>query len=380
MMHDFLANNVEDLIRRCADKVSKRPRRYATEKQLSNGIPMFLSQLTRTLEAEQKQGTAAATAISGASGGDGARLSEMGISAAAHGTALLQLNYTVDQVVHDYGDLCQAITDLAVDRDAPFTVDEFRTLNRCLDNAIADAVTEFTFQRDVSIAQQQSANVNESLGFLMHELRNSLSVATMAVTAMETGLLPISGATGAVLKRGLSAMEKLITASLDEVRATGEAVRDLNNFKLDSFISEASEAAQLEADERGCVFSVAPVDTSLVLQGDRDALLAAVANLLSNAFKFTKPNTEVSLLAFAMGDQVLIEVKDHCGGLRIGDAEKMFSPFSQRGADKTGLGLGLTIARQSIVANDGTLSVQSSPGIGCCFTISFPVGLPQDSQ
>jgi signal transduction histidine kinase len=372
MMHNFLANNVEDLIRRCTEKVSKRPRRYATEKQLSNGIPMFLSQLIRTLEAEQEQGTAAATAISGASGGDRVRLSEMGISAAAHGTALLELNYTVDQVVHDYGDLCQAITDLAVDRDAPFTVDEFRTLNRCLDNAIADAVTEFTFQRDVSLAQQQSANVNESLGFLMHELRNSLSVATMAVTAMEAGLLPISGATGAVLKRGLSAMEKLITASLDEVRATGEAVRDLNNFQLDSFISEASEAAQLEADERGCVFSVAPVDKSLVLQGDRDALLAAVANLLSNAFKFTKPNTEVSLLAFAIGDQFLIEVKDHCGGLRIGDAEKMFSPFSQRGDDKTGLGLGLTIARQSIVANDGTLSVQNSAGIGCCFTISFP--------
>jgi signal transduction histidine kinase len=372
MMHNFLANNVEDLIRRCTEKVSKRPRRYATEKQLSNGIPMFLSQLIRTLEAEQEQGTAAATAISGASGGDRVRLSEMGISAAAHGTALLELNYTVDQVVHDYGDLCQAITDLAVDRDAPFTVDEFRTLNRCLDNAIADAVTEFTFQRDVSLAQQQSANVNESLGFLMHELRNSLSVATMAVTAMEAGLLPISGATGAVLKRRLSAMEKLITASLDEVRATGEAVRDLNNFQLDSFISEASEAAQLEADERGCVFSVAPVDKSLVLQGDRDALLAAVANLLSNAFKFTKPNTEVSLLAFAIGDQFLIEVKDHCGGLRIGDAEKMFSPFSQRGDDKTGLGLGLTIARQSIVANDGTLSVQNSAGIGCCFTISFP--------
>ena len=50
------------------------------------------------------------------------------------------LGYTADQVVHDYGDLCQAITDLAFERDAPFAVDEFRTLNRCLDNAIADAV------------------------------------------------------------------------------------------------------------------------------------------------------------------------------------------------------------------------------------------------
>jgi hypothetical protein len=69
----------------------------------------------------------------------------MGVSAATHATNLLALGSTVDQVVHDFGDLCQAITDLAFEPDAPFSVDEFRTLNRCLDNAIADALTEFRF-------------------------------------------------------------------------------------------------------------------------------------------------------------------------------------------------------------------------------------------
>jgi C4-dicarboxylate-specific signal transduction histidine kinase len=63
-----------------------------------------------------------------------------------------------------YGELCQAITDLAVERDAPFSVEEFCTLNRCLSNAIAiaiaDAVTEFSFQRDVSIAARQSEDLN----------------------------------------------------------------------------------------------------------------------------------------------------------------------------------------------------------------------------
>ena len=67
-------------------------------------------------------------------------LSEMGVSATVHGSELLALGYTVDQVVHDYGDLCQAITHLAIERDAPFSADQFCTLNRCLDNAIADAV------------------------------------------------------------------------------------------------------------------------------------------------------------------------------------------------------------------------------------------------
>jgi hypothetical protein len=151
MMHNFLANNRDDLISRCAAKVAKRPARNASVAQLSNGIPLFLNQLTRSLEAEQDGALGEGIAISGPSGGVGSAVSEMGVTAAAHGRALLDLHYTVDQVVHDYGDLCQAITDLAFERDAPFTVDEFRTLNRCLDNAIADAVTEFSSQRDTAI-------------------------------------------------------------------------------------------------------------------------------------------------------------------------------------------------------------------------------------
>ena len=371
MLYEFLENNAADLVARCTAKVARRPSRRATVDQLSNGIPMFLNQLTRTLKAEQRGGDNAGDAISGASGGEGATLSEIGVSAAAHGTALLALSYTVDQVVHDYGDLCQAITDLAVERDAPFSVDEFRTLNRCLDNAIADAVTEFSFQRDVSIAARQSVDLNEQLGFLMHELRNSLGVATMAVSAMETGLLPVNGATGAVLKRSLGAMDKLITRSLDEVRA--QCVQIARKvFSVADFIREAREVALLNANARGCTLLVPVVDPVLHIEGDRELLLAALANLLQNAFKFTQANTEVTLTAYALGDRVLIVVRDHCGGLLRGDAEHMFSPFTQRGDDKSGLGLGLSIARKSVMADDGQLSVKNFPGVGCAFTISLP--------
>ncbi len=371
MLYKFLENNAEELITRCIAKVAKRPHRRATQKQLRNGIPMFLSQLTRTLEAEQTRGPAAGAVISGASGGDGANMSEMGVSAAAHGMALLELGYTVDQVVHDYGDLCQAITDLAFERDAPFSVDEFRTLNRCLDNAIADAVTEFSFQRDVSNAAQQSIDLNERLGFLMHELRNSLSVASMAVTAIEAGGLTMAGSTGVVLKRSHAAMAKLITRSLDEVRVKSE--QDTRKmFTLAAFITEASEGAQLEADTRGCTLTVPSVDLTLAVEGNRELLLAALANILHNAFKFTHAHTEVSLIAYAVGDQIFIDVKDHCGGLPTGDAERLFSPFTQRGDDKTGLGLGLSIARQSITADKGQLTVENFPGVGCAFTITLP--------
>lgn len=164
---------------------------------------MFLDQLIQTLRTVQTKNSERSQKISGSEGGIGPGLSEVGVSANLHGRELLALGFSIDEVVHDYGDLCQSITDLAFERGAPFAVDEFRTLNRCLDNAIADAVTEFTYQRDFVVADKQALQMNERLGFLAHELRNALGNATMAYTAMKSGNMVVGGATGAVLERSL---------------------------------------------------------------------------------------------------------------------------------------------------------------------------------
>jgi signal transduction histidine kinase len=373
-MHEFLVRNREELIERCKAKVAKRPLRAATAEQLKNGVPLFLDQLIRTLRAEREGETGASLKISGAAGGDASALSEIGLTAAVHGRQLLELGYTVNQVVHDYGDLCQAITDLAVERDAPFSVDEFRTLNRCLDNAIADAVTEFSAQRDLSESRRHSAEANERLGFLMHELRNSLISAKLAVSALETGNLPMSGATGMVLKRSLVAMTSLVRHSMDEVRATAAPQLTREVFPVAAFISDAGNAAQLEADARGCPFSVRNVDPQLQVEGPRELLLGALVNLLQNAFKFTQPQTRVSLHAAADGQgNVSIEVADHCGGLPPGAAEIIFRPFTRGHEDKSGLGLGLSIARENVEAAGGALGVRNLPGTGCVFTMRLPL-------
>jgi signal transduction histidine kinase len=121
-----------------------------------------------------------------------------------------------------------------------------------------------------------------------------------------------------------------------------------------------------------CVFVVADVEPKLALSGDRDLLLAAVGNLLQNAFKFTQPGTEVRLNAYSAGERIHIDVEDSCGGLRPGDAESMFLPFVQRGTERSGMGLGLSISRRSVEANQGTLNVRNVAGTGCVFTIDLP--------
>ncbi len=369
MMHGFLTNNRDELVARCRVKVAQRPRRGVSDIQLANGIPMFLDQVIRTLEAEGVDDDGTSARISGNSGGDLLALSEIGISATAHGRQLVLLDYAVDQVVHDYGDLCQAITDLAFERDAPFSVDEFRTLNRCLDNAIADAVTAFASQRDAMIALRQETEATQRLGFLAHELRNALNSASLAVGALEAGNMTVGGATGAVLKRSLLSLESLIDRALSRVR--DEARHQQETFPVDAFIADARSAAQLGAGVRNCTLSVGAVDPSLMVQGHRESLLAALANLMQNAFKFTHAGSEVTLRAQASGDHVLIDVMDRCGGLPLGNLERMFRPFAQHGGDRSGLGLGLSIARQSVEADAGTLSVRDMPGTGCVFTISL---------
>jgi signal transduction histidine kinase len=371
-MHRSLANNRDDLIARCKAKAAQRPFRAATEEQLKNGIPHFIDQLGQTLEADEQGQPIDSLRISGATGIEPPGGSEMSVTAAGHGRQLLALGYTVDQVVHDYGDLCQAITDLAAERDAPFSIDEFRTLNRCLDNAIAAAVTEFSVQRDAALERLQSGILNERLGMLVHELRNGLGTATLAVKALETGNLPMSGATGSVLKRSLASLAALVGRALDEVRTKAEAAASAVPFPLDAFVAEAARAAALDARARGCTLDVADVDPELSLVGNRTDLLAALANLLQNAFKFTQPGTEVRLTAEAVDTQVVVRVEDHCGGLGFGFEERMFAPFSKRSGDRTGLGLGLPIARAHVEADCGSLSVENRPGTGCVFTMVFP--------
>jgi signal transduction histidine kinase len=372
MLHEFLTSNRADLIERCRVKVAQRSAPRVTHAELTHGIPLFLDQLIKTLQVEQTSDPMRSRRVSGPSGGGRPVLSEMGATAALHGRELLKQGFTVDQVVHDYGDLCQAVTDLAFERKAPIEIDEFRTLNRCLDNGIAEAVTEYSYQRYSALTNNGVQALNERLGFLAHELRNLIHTGTLAFTAIKAGNVGVTGATGAVLERSLIGLRTLVDRSLADVRVAAGMPPRHELISLADFIDQIGISASLEARARECKFTVSEVDARLAVDVDRDILLSALGNLLQNAFKFTKHCTEVSLHAYAVADRILIDVEDHCGGLPAGSADKMFLPFTQNGADKSGLGLGLAISRRSVEANNGVLRVRDVAGSGCVFTIDLP--------
>jgi signal transduction histidine kinase len=192
------------------------------------------------------------------------------------------------------------------------------------------------------------------------------------VGAIRTGQVGLSGPTGAVLDRCLIGLRNLVDRSLADVRLRSALPAGGRLISLGDFIADLEVSARLEAQSHECALTVSRVDSRLAVDADRDMLFSAVGNLLQNAFKFTRPHSEVVLNAYATADRVLIDVEDNCGGLPPGDAERLFQPFTQRSADKSGVGLGLSISRRSVEANDGTLSVRDMPGKGCVFTIELP--------
>lgn len=373
MLHEFLTSNSDDLIARCRAKVAKRPTPPATTAELTFGVPIFLSQIIKTLRMEEASDTVGSHEVSGkADPGRTPAPSEIGESAAQHGGELHRKGFTVDQVVHDYGDLCQAVTDLAVEMDAPISADEFRTLNRCLDNAIADAVTEFASQREQTITARATQESSERLGFLAHELRGKLNAARLSLDAIKRGTVGIAGATGAILERSLLAMRDIIDRSFTEVRLDAGLVQPRQRIPIAELFEEVQIFAGMEAVAKGVKLTVHPGELSLAVNADRHALGSALSNLLQNAVKFTPAGGQISLSARASVDRVLIEIEDECGGLPPGDPALLFRPFERRSIDRTGLGLGLSISRRGVEANGGKLDVRNKPGKGCVFVIDLP--------
>ena len=306
--------------------------------------------------------------------------SQIGFAGLEHGRELSRQGLSVEQVVHEYGDLCQAITGLALELDAPIETTEFKTLNRCLDNVIADAVTEFSYQRELINANRETQALNQRIGFLAHELRNHINTATLALRVIKSGQAGFAGSIGGVLDRSLIGLRTLVDQSLAEVRMTPGMATPHQVISIADLFAELLLSTSLEAQSRGCKFKTSDVDAELAVVADRDLLLAAIGNLLQNAFKFTKHGTQVTLSAHTDGDHVHIHVQDHCGGLGPRNHEDLFQPFTQYGTDKTGVGLGLSISRRSVEASHGTLSVRDLPGSGCIFSIRLPMHLPPASS
>ena len=199
MLHEFITVYREEIIHRCRAKVATRSAPPHTTAAIDHGVPMFLDELVDELRLGLSPNP------------------EITKTASRHGHDLLRQGFTVSQVVHDYGDVCQSITELAMDLDAPISTDDFHSLNRCLDDAIAGAVTQYEHEQYLD---EEAAGESEHLAVLARELRRAIHNASVALEVIKSGRIGLAGSTGTTLDRSLSRADDLIDRLLAEVIRT----------------------------------------------------------------------------------------------------------------------------------------------------------------
>ena len=323
-----------------------------TDEEIKEGIPLFLDQL----------GAALRTAESS----DVIDHEQMQLSAGKHGEKLYRLGLTVAQVVHDYGDVCQAITEMAVTQQQRIPGPEFQTLNLCLDDAIAGAVTGYARRAEAAKTDLGA----ERLGVLAHELRVLLNTAMISFEGIRSGRVSANGSTGVVHSRSLMGLRELVDRSLAEVRLEAGITRR-QPIAVTEFIEEVEIGALLLAKANDIPFAVtSPVDRTLTIEGDRQTLAAALSNLLHNAFAATREHGSVSLTTRATADRVLFEIQDERTNEAMAKLEENKEDRNSAAA------MGLDIARKAAKANGGEVRVRTIPDRGCLYTLDLPRSQP----
>jgi len=204
MLHDFIATHREQLIAKCREKATGRSDSPPVAEKIEQGVPVLLDQLVTVLRAGVEPGP------------------EIAKTALLHGRDLMLAGFSVSEVVHTYGDVCQSITEVAVELDATISAEHFRLLNKCLDDAIAAAVTEFEHKQ----GQPPAADGKAADEFERFELRHLSKTALLACEAIRSGQVGIGGSTGAVLHRKLTEIVALADRSSSETPLAPSEVRN----------------------------------------------------------------------------------------------------------------------------------------------------------
>jgi signal transduction histidine kinase len=226
-----------------------------------------------------------------------------------------------------------------------------------------------------------------------HELRTPLTSIRGALSLLAnqtTGTLtPENAKLTEIAQRNCERLLRLVNDILSiEKLESGGFEMSLSPLDVNALLADAVAANALYAAKCNTSFqlSVAPDLPPVIADGER--LMQVLANLLSNAAKFTRAGTAVQVRSERAGKYVRISVCDQGHGIPENLRERIFEKFVQAESVNTrgheGSGLGLSIARKMVELMNGEISFTSQSGVGTTFTVSLPAAetahVPKSSE
>jgi signal transduction histidine kinase len=344
-LHDFMSANRDQLLTLALVKIKEKGATGSDEDILA-GTPEVFDEIVKALR--RHAGVSAESAVFDDVAGSAGR------SRAEH-------RQRVGLVAYGIGAISASIGELGARKGLRFAAAEYQVFNESIDESTADAIEEYErYQRE-----RQDFEHSKRVGFLAHEIRNSLASAVMAYTTLQRGVMGINSKTGSILGRSLASIENLIRQTLAAVQLEAGAPIDFRRIDIVNLARQLESSAVVE---RGVTvrFEVAE---RLEVTGDERLLMAAGTNLLQNAIKFSRTGGQITVRARREAEKVLLEFEDECGGLPPASEESLLTPFTQLGDDRRGLGLGLSIVREAIEVQNGELRITNLPGKGCIFCV-----------
>jgi signal transduction histidine kinase len=221
---------------------------------------------------------------------------------------------------------------------------------------------------------------DEFLATLAHELRNPMAPMLNALSMLRTAGqdADISRRGPEILERQLAQLVRLVDDLLDVSRiSSGKLTIRKEIVPLSAIVRDAIETVEPQLEARCHKLAVNLPATEVFLSADPSRLAQVLGNLLNNAIKFSVPGSGITVSAVADADTVRIDVTDQGAGIAVDALARVFEMFSQGDTTATearsGLGVGLALARQLVRLHDGSIEAHSEgPGKGARFTISIP--------
>ena len=217
------------------------------------------------------------------------------------------------------------------------------------------------------------------LANLVHEFGRPLGALLPAVQALEAGAVENEKLRQELLV-GMEDEINILRRLLDDLTGlydqfVGSFVLEFQSVNLAKWLPNMVQTQREAAHAKGLHWQSNISDDLPVMEVDPDRLAQAIGNLVNNAIKFTPRGGTVSVEAGVQASDVWIRVRDTGLGIPLEDHDLMFTPFF-RGRSTTrfpqGMGLGLSIARDLVMAHQGRLEFESIPGEGSCFKIWLP--------
>lgn len=249
-------------------------------------------------------------------------------------------------------------------------------------NEKGEVIGSVTTFLDISAHKEIDRMKSDFVAMVAHELKSPLASVEQMIYALQVGCEHEATSSCNALHSRMTARTKDLLRLIDNLLnlsklESGTVVFNLEPIKGEEIIKDVIEIALPQAEGKKIAIDYKPCDEEWFFNVDYDHMRTAIMNIVSNSVKYTPDGGEVTISTSISGGFVTLAVKDSGIGISKEDVPNIFDRFfrvkGKATRHITGSGLGLALVKEVVEAHKGYIDIESSPGVGTTFTLSFPL-------